>query len=639
MIKKPLFQNYFYILIPIIISSILGLLLFSTIKLENSIAKKIFQISTSDVFTIMNNSASVIDSILNESQNYPEDIKKNPLLQQALEENLKILITPNIKYAYLLYRDDRGVFRFLADASKLEEKALVDQKFDVDSPEWLQIYTDKKPLAIRHALLQQLSLSYLVPILRHENVEFILAIDFSIDKIEEINNIIHLIQNGILAIMLVVVIILVFTIIQTIRFHAVRKTAFVDKLTNVYNRNYLQKYEDFINLSDFVLATLDIDYFKKVNDTYGHDIGDKILKQVANTILLTIRGKDDIVVRYGGEEFLILVKTQRDGHLNALNVIERIFRNIQEHPFAISHTESIKITVSIGVNLVPHKSRTFSEAFKLADIALYNAKTKGRNTIELYDENENAHKTSLSLNEIKEAIEEHKILCYYQKIVDTQTQELFHYEALLRIIDKHGTIITPDKILPTIRGTFILRNITKEVLYICHEQLIKNPTMAININLNPHDIIDEAILSLLKNYASEANIAPRLALEIVESEDIAHRDDAKSNLLELKSLGYKIFIDDFGSGYSNFIYLTEIKADYIKIDGTIIQKILEDKISFLLVKNIVAFAKEANIKVIAEYVSNEHIYEKIKSLGIEYCQGVFFSTASALEENLDIKAD
>ena len=157
--------------------------------------------------------------------------------------------------------------------------------------------------------------------------------------------------------------------------------------------------------------------------------------------------------------------------------------------------------------------------------------------------------------------------------------------------------------------------------------------MSININLNPYDIIDEAILTLLKNYASDANIAPRLGLEIVESEDIAHRDDAKNNLLELKSLGYKIFIDDFGSGYSNFIYLTEIKADYIKIDGTIIQKILEDKISYLLVKNIVAFAKEANIKVVAEYVSNEHIYEKIKSLGIEYCQGVFFSTASALEEN------
>lgn len=634
MSNKPFFKKPLYFLIPIIaISSILGLLLLSTIKLEGSIEKKIFEISTSDVFTIMNNSATAIQSLLKESTNYPEDIKKNRLLQHKIEENLKVLITPNIKYAYLLYRDERGVFRFLADASKQEEKALIDQKFDVESPEWLSLYGEKKALMIQHTLLHQLSMSYLIPIMDHDKIELILAIDFSIQKIEEINHIIHLMQNGILAVMIVVLIILLFTIIQSIRFRAVKKTAFIDKLTNVYNRNYLQKYEDFINLNDFILATLDIDYFKKVNDTYGHDVGDKILKQVANTLLLTIRNKDDIIIRYGGEEFLILIKTQRDGHLNALNVIERIFRNIQDHPFAISNNESINITVSIGVNLVPHKSRTFSEAFKLADIALYNAKNKGRNTIELYDENENIHNTFLSLNEIKEAIEEHRILCYYQKIVDTQTQELSYYEALLRIIDKNGTIITPDKILPTIKGTFILRNITKEVLGICYEQLIKNPLMSINVNLNPHDIIDETILTLLKNYASEPTIAPRLGLEIVESEDIAHRDDAKNNLLELKSLGYKIFIDDFGSGYSNFIYLTEIKTDYIKIDGTIIQKILEDKISFLLVKNIVTFAKEAHIKVVAEYVSNEQIYDKIKSLGIEYCQGVFFSTASALQNH------
>ncbi|MDD2640300.1 MAG: EAL domain-containing protein, partial [Arcobacteraceae bacterium] len=100
----------------------------------------------------------------------------------------------------------------------------------------------------------------------------------------------------------------------------------------------------------------------------------------------------------------------------------------------------------------------------------------------------------------------------------------------------------------------------------------------------------------------------------------------------LKQWGYKIFIDDFGSGYSNFIYLTQIKTDFIKIDGAIIKNILEDKISFLLVKSIVDFAKEANIKVIAEYVSNKEIYDTIKSLGIEYSQGFYFSQPKAFEE-------
>jgi len=422
-------------------------------------------------------------------------------------------------------------------------------------------------------------------------------------------------------------------LIQTLRYIAIKKTAYIDKLTHVYNRNYLQESEDFINLNDYLLATLDIDYFKTVNDTYGHDVGDKILKQVANMILLTVRTHEDIVIRYGGEEFVILAKIKRGDNLSALNVIERIFKNIQENHFYINKKDYLNITVSIGVNLVPHKSRTFSEAFKLADIALYNAKNKGRNNIEIYDEIHNHHNQSLmSINDIKEAIEENRVVCFYQKIVDTFTQKVSHYEALLRIVDKQGNIVTPDKILPVIKGTFILRNITKSVLAICHEKLSQHPTACINVNLNPKDIIDDTILDILKEYAQQTNIAERLGIEIVESEDLITCKDAKDNLLMLKQLGYKIFIDDFGSGYSNFIYLTQIKTDFIKIDGAIIKNILDDKISFLLVKSIVDFAKEANIKVIAEYVSKKEIYDTIKSLGIEYSQGFYFSQPKAFEE-------
>lgn len=620
-IKKP-----WYFLIPVlIVGLILALLLIATLRLEKNVEAKIVEISTSDVFSIAQNNATYIHTLLKESTHYVNDIRQTPALQKQIEKSLRTLLTPNIKYAYLLYKDAKGVFRFLSDASNSEEQAFVDQKFDIDSPQWLEIYTTKKPLLLHHTLLHQLSMSYLIPIMYENDVTLILAIDFSIQKVETINQLITTMQYSIIVVMVVIGLSILFSIIQAVRFKAVRKTAFTDKLTNVYNRNYLQKYEDFINLNDYIIATLDIDYFKKVNDSYGHDIGDKILKQVAHIILLIIRNHDDIAIRYGGEEFLILVKTNRNDHLNSLNVVERIFLAIQDHRFYISNDEYINITVSIGVNLVPNKSRTFKEAFKLADIALYNAKNKGRNTIELYDENENIAHTHFSLNDIKEAIEEKRIQCYYQKIVDTQTRELARYEALLRIVDKHHMMVTPDKILPTIKGTFILRNITKEVLSLCREQLLLNLNIMINVNLNPQDIIDDSILSILKTYALHDNIAPRLGLEITETEEISNKNDAKKNLLMLKSLGYKIFIDDFGSGYSNFIYLAEIQTDYIKIDGTIIQKILDDKISFLLVKNIVAFAKEARIQVIAEYVSNEAIYEKIKSLGIEYSQGFLFS--------------
>lgn len=626
-IKKP----SQIIFLTILVSGVLGLLLYGTIKLEDKIEKKMLDISTFDVVSIAKNNAREIERYFKDSNDYVQDIKEKESLVKIIESNLRTLLTKNIKYAYLLYRDDKGVFRFLVDASAPEEKAFFNQKFDVDDKKWLEIYEKKEAQIIRHDFLHELSITYLVPIFYKDEVEMILSIDFSIKKVKDINKIIELMKNGILGIMLITFLFLIILIIQTIKFAAVKKTAYIDKLTSVYNRNYLQELEDFVNLDDYILATLDIDHFKKVNDTYGHAIGDEILMQVANTILNTIRAKDDIVIRYGGEEFVILAKVTRDEHISALNVIERIFTNIQDKKFYINKKDYIDITISMGINLVPQKSKNFSDAFKLADIALYNAKNKGRNTIEIYDENEDMNNSCLSINEIKEAMEENRVVCFYQGIVDTKTQELSHYEALLRIEAKDGTIVTPDKILPVIKGTFILRNITKCVLDICYKRLLEDDKIKINVNINPQDIINDSILAILKNYASDKNIASRLGLELVESEDIMLSNDSKENILMLKKLGYKIFIDDFGSGYSNFIYLTEIKTDYIKIDGTIIKKILEDEVSYLLVKSIVAFAKEAGINVIAEYVSSKEIYEKIESLGIEYSQGYYFSEPRAFK--------
>ena len=627
-IKNPIYL----IFLAFFVSLIFSLLLYGTIKLEKSTTQKMMEISTFDVISIANNNASYIENSLQSSlKSYPKELELNPTLRTQIEERLSLLLTSNIKYAYLLYRDDRGIFRFLADGAIESEKAFLNQKFDIDNPKWLEIFQTKKPLIIEQGFLQQLSVTYLVPILRNNEVELILAVDFSIKKIEDINKILTWMQYTIIAIIFIIIVFLILLLVQTFKYLSIKKSAFTDKLTGVFNRNYLQESESFINLNDYILATLDIDYFKTVNDTYGHDVGDKILTQTAQIITSSIRIKDDIVIRYGGEEFVILAKINRNDNLSAINVIERIFKNIQENSFYINNDEFINMTVSIGVNLVPYKSRSFSDAFKLADLALYNAKNKGRNNIEIYDEKENKYNDlSISINEIKDAIDNKKLVCFYQKIVNRETQKISHYEALLRIIDKNGNIILPEKILPIIKGTFILRNITKAVLKICYKELQKNKEIKINVNLNPKDIIDDSILQILKKFALEDNISNRLGLEIVESEDLINSKEAKNNLLMLKNLGYKLFIDDFGSGYSNFIYLTEIKADYIKIDGSIISKILDDKISFLLVKSIVEFAKEAEIKVIAEYVVNKEIYELVNLLEVDYIQGYYFSIPQEL---------
>jgi len=626
-IKNPLYL----ILSTIMTVVLLGALFYATLKLEHRIAKQMMEISTSDILHIIDNNARALEAVLEPRTPYVEQIEAQKDVLERLERTLGTFLTANIKHAYLLYRDKNGIFRFIADGARGEERGMLHQKFDIDNPRWLEVYETKKPLLIENKLLQSLSLTYLVPILQYKEVSMVMAVDFSIKKVENINNILLLMQNGLVAIIVIVLVFLVLLSVQTFRYLAVKKKAYLDKLTGVYNRNYLQESQDFINLHDYVLATLDIDNFKVINDTYGHDTGDLVLRHVANTVSMSTRAHEDIVIRYGGEEFIVLAKTKRDDTMGALNVIERVFKNIQETPFWLSKEEPLYVTVSIGVNLSPYKSRTFQEAFKLADISLYHAKNKGRNRIEIYNEQEESGDSlHMSINDIKEAIEENRVVCYYQKIVDNTTQEISHYEALLRIQEKDGTIVTPDKILPMIQGTFLLRNITKSVLAICHAKLQEDKEIKINVNLNPKDIVNDAVLALLQNYAAEEGISTRLGLELVESEDIFRSEDAKKNLLMLKNLGYKIFIDDFGSGYSNFIYLTQIKTDYIKIDGSIIKNILDDKISYLLVKSIVSFAKEANIKVIAEYVSSQEIYEKVTLLGIDYSQGFYFSVPKPL---------
>ncbi len=385
--KKSKLKNPYYLTVLTILTGfVLVFLLYTIIKYEKSIEEDMFKISTSDLFTISQNNALYIKEILKDSDNYIEDIKTKKQLQEDLEKILKNLITENIQYSYLLYKDKNDVFRFLVDASPLHEKAMLNQKFDVASIKWFELYKTKVPVIVKHTLLQELSISYLVPILRQNNVELILVVDFSIHKVEKINKILDMIKNGLYLILIIIVIFFIVFITQIIRYKNMRKSSFTDKLTNLYNRNYLQEIQDEINLDEYIIAALDIDYFKNINDTYGHDVGDMILKEIGNILLHTIRLDEDIVVRYGGEEFLIFIKTKPQNTQISLNVIERIFENIKVHKMYINDEDYINITVSIGINIAPNQSKNFLEAFKFADLALYEAKNSGRDSIKIYGE-------------------------------------------------------------------------------------------------------------------------------------------------------------------------------------------------------------------------------------------------------------
>lgn len=384
--NSKLFSNNptYLLIVSIIITTILIILLIGTIKLETNIEKRIFKIATEDIISISKNIKSSIETLLENSNDYVSTIQNNSLIQNKIESKLRIITTENIKYSYLLYKDKKGIFRFLADAAKPEVKAFVNQKFDVDNSKWINIYSTKKPTLINNTILQELSITYILPIVRNNEVELLLAIDFSINKVSEINKIINLMEKGLLSIIIIAFIFILILIIQLSKYKKIKKSAFVDTLTNVYNKNYLQQIKDNINLDTYVLAVLDIDFFKKINDNYGHDAGDMILKQLASILKTNVRDNDDTIIRFGGEEFILLIKKDENKNHNiALSVINRIFIQIQRNSFFISNDECIKVTASIGINLTPNKNRNFDKAFKSADEALYEAKESGRNNIKI----------------------------------------------------------------------------------------------------------------------------------------------------------------------------------------------------------------------------------------------------------------
>jgi diguanylate cyclase (GGDEF)-like protein len=383
MIKNILKHKLFLTFIGFLAVVFLVFLLISILRYEEKIEKSMFEVSTSDLFQITQNKASDIKSKLEKSNNYIDSLKSNTSLREEIESSVKTILTDNIKYAYILYKDKNDIFRFLIDASPEHEKSMINQKFDIASKKWLEIYKTKKPVVIKQELLKKLSISYLVPILNKDEVELVFAIDFSVEKMSGIKDIIVMMKTGVILILLITFISLITFIFQVFRYKKIKKSSFIDSLTNVYNRNYLEHIQNKLDLNDYVLALLDIDFFKNVNDTYGHDVGDNVLRKLGDVLKTTLREDDDIAIRYGGEEFIVLVKVTSSDQKNYLSVINRIFETVKAHKF-YADNNFFQITLSIGVNENPAEYKNFSEAFKATDKVLYEVKNSGRNNIKYF---------------------------------------------------------------------------------------------------------------------------------------------------------------------------------------------------------------------------------------------------------------
>ncbi len=606
----------------VIIVSIVGWIFTEIPKVERKLQDNIKQDFIADLSHVMRNLKN--DILRSSRDDLMTTLAEHPEIRRELESKMSLFITETISYAYVLYRDETGRFRFMLDGSKTDKSGF-GQKFDIESDAWNDVYDHKKETVFTQENLTGVWLTFLSPIIHNGKVQGVLAIDFSQERLDQISSIVMPIKEALYLIFGFILLFLLISVVQLLQYLHFRKKSFTDSLTRLFNRHYLNEIIAKIDIAKYQIMLLDIDRFKIFNDTYGHQAGDTILKEVAKRIKEEIR-EHDTLIRYGGEEFLILIAHDRtkDENLGYM-VAERIRQRIKETPIPHQGQEH-DVTISAGVNRYPQYAKDFSKALKIADEMLYLAKSKGRDRVEinsLYDSEQ--RETTSTIHEVKEALEETRIFCVFQPIFDSDRMSIYKHEALVRMTDKNGEIVPPGAFLPAIYKTSVYKDLTKRVLSICFEKF--DPLEEhVSINLTLMDILDEDIIAFIESaLADNTDLAARVTFELLENEEIRDFERVKRQIRRLQKLGAKIAIDDFGKGYANFIYLLELRVDSIKIDGSLIKDLDTSSNSRHVLKSIAAFAADSDIELVAEFVHKEEIYTIVRSFGINKMQGYFLS--------------
>lgn len=396
------------------------------------------------------------------------------------------------------------------------------------------------------------------------------------------------------------------------------KVLTTDKLTQFGNRHKLLC--DIDREEQTVLALFNIDNFREINDFYGHDFGDILIDKIANLINGIVRDRTKkSFYRLDGDEFALLGKIiLRDVFIAK---VQEVIQTVSETVFVIQE-EEITVQVTASISFENEKSNLF----RSADMAMKYAK-KSNQRVMIYDESlllDAEYEQNIKwTKKLQNAIRHDRIEVYFQPIVHNESGEFQKYESLIRLIDDAGNVVTPFFFLEIAKRTKYYETLTKVVIKKSFEQF-KELTAEFSVNLTIHDIMDEETQRYIFEMLDKYRIGKRVVFEIVESEGIDNYEKVMEFITNVKRYGCKIAIDDFGTGYSNFDYLLKLKADYIKIDGSLIKSLSHNLNSRILVSTIVSFAKQIGMLTIAEFVENEESFHHVKAIGIDFSQGYYF---------------
>ena len=415
-----------------------------------------------------------------------------------------------------------------------------------------------------------------------------------------------------------------------------------DMLTGLPNRTlYFDRLHQAIkksarNHTKTAVIFIDLDRFKEVNDSLGHDTGDWVVKLLGKRLKSHIRDVDTIA-RFGGDEFLILMESFVDIK-DVTEILHKLIRSM-EKPFDVQG-HSLHLTLSAGVSIYPDDGSDPESLIRNADTAMYKAKDDGRNTFHFYTKEMTQKSLShmvMSKN-IRDALDNKEFMVYYQPQIDAKENKLLGMEALIRWKTSEGKFISPAEFIPVAEDYGLIDKIGKYVFAEASAQITKwyakgyNPGR-VAINLSTIELQQENFVKNLKAKMAFINCKPQwLELEITEGYTMKHPDAAIKMLNEIKDLGINLSIDDFGTGYSSLSYLKKLPIHKLKIDQSFVSEIPGNSNDAAIVESIISLAKTMNFKVIAEGVETREQQDFLIEKGCDNIQGYYYSKPLPADE-------
>lgn len=419
------------------------------------------------------------------------------------------------------------------------------------------------------------------------------------------------------------------------RDEALREMVDHDALTGLVNRVYFMRemagtieearYSD----ASSALLFIDLDQFKYVNDTVGHGAGDRLLIQVAEALNRRMR-EHDVVARFGGDEFIVLARDVDQSE--AVGIAKGVLKVLQDMRF-VEGEHSFNIYCSVGIAMVDSDQYNIDELLSHADMACFQAKSRGRNRYHMFEKSDYGKKSLVAdvgwSQRIRDAIDNDEFVLYYQPIVGEAPGGAEFYEVLLRMPDQDGKLVGPGAFFPAAERFGMMVEIDYWViensLRVLADYLSNGRNVRFSVNLSGHVFEDQALASRVVESLDKYKLNGKsVVFEVTEQAAVRYMDRASSLIQSLRNVGCKFALDDFGTGFSSYSYIKNLPIDFIKISGSFIKGIKKDKVDQAMVRSIVQVAQALGKQTIAEYIEDKSTLTMLKKMGIDYFQGMYF---------------